>query len=432
MRKESDNIELRSEEIQDILTRPPHLIVRVGISVICSVILLLFAGCFFFKYPDIIEGEVLITTENPPVWTVAKSTGRIKELLCEDKQLVCEGDLLAVIDNSASTSDMRLLCSLLPKVQITDSIYNIPEELLMLSYELGEVQSYFSTFIRSVINYNNFLSLNLIEQERVALERQLSDRKQYIENLRKQIELKKKELTVAKATFEREELLYNKAVISKLDFETAEQSYLTQQQSMQQLQTSLSLANLETSQLLESLNKFSIQYFQEKNQLLAELKAAHRELLSSTENWGQRYFLTASQTGILTFNTFWKKNQFVNAGDKVFAIVPDDSGLLIGKIKIPSSGSGKVQLGQTVNIKLSGYPYMEYGILQAKIKNISLVSNDDYYVAEVLLGKTLRSSINKELQFTGELIGTAEVITENRNLIDRIVSPIKYLITKYL
>jgi hypothetical protein len=67
MRKESDNIELRSEEIQDILTRPPHLIVRVGISVICSVILLLFAGCFFFKYPDIIEGEVLITTENPPV-----------------------------------------------------------------------------------------------------------------------------------------------------------------------------------------------------------------------------------------------------------------------------------------------------------------------------------------------------------------------------
>jgi len=46
---------------------------------------------------------------------------------------------------------------------------------------------------------------------------------------------------------------------------------------------------------------------------------------------------------------------------------------IIGKADIPSTGIGKVKSGQTVNIKLDNYPYMEFGMIKAKIKNISLV-----------------------------------------------------------
>ena len=55
------SIELRSEEMQDILTRPPHILVRSGISVICAVIFILLTGSFFFSYPDIVTGEITIT-----------------------------------------------------------------------------------------------------------------------------------------------------------------------------------------------------------------------------------------------------------------------------------------------------------------------------------------------------------------------------------
>ena len=39
----------------------------------------------------------------------------------------------------------------------------------------------------------------------------------------------------------------------------------------------------------------------------------------------------------------------------------------IAKIKIPLEGAGKVQSGQRVNIRLDGYPYLEYGFLTGKV-----------------------------------------------------------------
>jgi len=45
--KESDKIELRSDEVQEILSRPPHSLIRYGISIICGVMLVLFVGSFF-------------------------------------------------------------------------------------------------------------------------------------------------------------------------------------------------------------------------------------------------------------------------------------------------------------------------------------------------------------------------------------------------
>ncbi|MBP9991094.1 MAG: hypothetical protein KBT45_06670 [Bacteroidales bacterium] len=45
---------LRSEEVQEILGRPPRWIVRWDIAVICAVVAGLFVGSYVIKYPDII------------------------------------------------------------------------------------------------------------------------------------------------------------------------------------------------------------------------------------------------------------------------------------------------------------------------------------------------------------------------------------------
>lgn len=425
------SIELRSDEVQEILSRPPHALVRYGISIICGVILVLFIGSFFFSYPDIVQGDVVITTENPPVWLIAKSTGKIKELLCCDKQVVDQGDLLAVIDNSASTLDVQILNRLLLNVVISDTGLFIPKELIIKPYELGEMQSNFSAFTKAAINYDNFLTLNLLNQEKTSFKRQILDRTIYSSNLQKQLEMKKRELKFSKSAYERDKLLFERKVISESAMETSELTYLNKQQELQQLQTSISLENVAFFQLKESINKLSIQYLQERNQLFSELKSAHRELIATIEKWQQTYLLIALQKGVVTFNTFWKQNQFANSGDKIFAIISHNPGKMIGKIKIASTGSGKIKIGQLVNIKVSKYPYLEFGVLQGKTRNISLVANNDLYTVEVDFPKGLHSTINKELEFTGELNGTAEIITENNSLISRILTPMKYLAKKF-
>ena len=60
--RETD-LDLRSEEVQEILGRPPRWIVRCGIAVICAIVAGLFVGSYFIKYQDVIAGLITITTE---------------------------------------------------------------------------------------------------------------------------------------------------------------------------------------------------------------------------------------------------------------------------------------------------------------------------------------------------------------------------------
>ena len=55
-----EKIELRSEEVQEILGTPPRWIVRWGITIILLVVIILFAGSYLFKYPDIIFANVVL------------------------------------------------------------------------------------------------------------------------------------------------------------------------------------------------------------------------------------------------------------------------------------------------------------------------------------------------------------------------------------
>ena len=62
----NDNIELRSEEVQEILGSSPYWIVRWGITLIAFIFLLLLAGSAIFKYPDMINASVTLTGTVPP------------------------------------------------------------------------------------------------------------------------------------------------------------------------------------------------------------------------------------------------------------------------------------------------------------------------------------------------------------------------------
>jgi HlyD family secretion protein len=429
--KESDKIELRSEEMQDILARPPHILIRSGITVISAVVLLLIIGSMFFKYPDLASGEIVITTENPPVWLTAQTSGKIKEWNCKDKQIIFPGQILAVIENSAQTQDVLQLKKQLQQCRIADSIIIIPPELKTTTYELGMVQNTYSAFLRATTEYDNFLLYNTIEQEKAALNLQISGHKHYSSNLQKQWQLKQKEKQLAKTAYEREQQLYVKGVISKAEMEAAESAYLNIRQSLQQLQTNQSSDAIESDQLQASLSKLDVQYQNERIRLLSGLKTTYSELISTVENWEQMYVLTAPLEGTVTFHAFWKDNQFVGTGEKVLAIVPRDAGDLVGRIQIPVTNSGKIKSGQRINIKVNGYPYMEYGMLQALVRSISLIPEGNIYLVEVALPQGLCTGAGKTLNFTGELTGQAEIITDERSLFSKIVSPVAYLLKNY-
>ena len=51
-------------------------------------------------------------------------------------------------------------------------------------------------------------------------------------------------------------------------------------------------------------------------------------------------------------------------------VMVSENGSVSGRMSVPSPGFGKVQVGQTVNVKLDSYPYMEYGVLREGYRTI--------------------------------------------------------------
>ncbi len=71
---------------------------------------------------------------------------------------------------------------------------------------------------------------------------------------------------------------------------------------------------------------------------------------------------------------------------------------------------------------------MEYGFLKGKVSSVSLVSNGEYYIVATELSVQLVTTNGHQLNFTGELTGKAEMVTDELSLVTRIISPLKYLI----
>ena len=90
------NIELRSEEVKDILSKIPPWLIRWGSMLFLALILLVVLGTWFIKYPDVVTAEAYLTTEHSPQKLYAKITVRIDTLMISDKQELHNNQVLAV------------------------------------------------------------------------------------------------------------------------------------------------------------------------------------------------------------------------------------------------------------------------------------------------------------------------------------------------
>ena len=269
MEKEEKDIELRCEEVQEILTRPPHALVRWGITVFFTVLALFFIGGCFFKYPDVVSAEITVTTEHPPVWIVARGNGKIKEVYGKDREQVKVGKIIAVLENPAETKDVLLLEKNLQDFCLTDSCIHstvFPEQLA-----LGSVQVAYATFIKSLTDYRNFLSLDLYEQKIEATRKELQEYRNYIKHLNRQAELDKEQVRIAETVHSREKKLFGEGLTAQSDYEEAKQAFLNKQQGQEQMMTSLSSAKIQEAQLQQNILETQMERSREANNLVATL-----------------------------------------------------------------------------------------------------------------------------------------------------------------
>lgn len=154
MSKENKEIELRSEEVQEVMGQIPAWIVRWGITILFIVVLALLVGSYFFTYPDIVETEMTLTSREPVVEVVARSSGKISELYVSNGQEVKSDAPLAVIENTAKTDDVFRLKKLLARYKEEPERLNY--YLLQDMWLLGDIQSAYMSLASKDISARDY------------------------------------------------------------------------------------------------------------------------------------------------------------------------------------------------------------------------------------------------------------------------------------
>ncbi len=102
-------LEVRSEDISEILGTPPGWLVRWGTTVVLLAFALLLLAGWVIRYPDVITARVEFTTAQPPVEVVARAEGHIEQFLVNENDTVGVGTPLVVLENAADYNDVQLL-----------------------------------------------------------------------------------------------------------------------------------------------------------------------------------------------------------------------------------------------------------------------------------------------------------------------------------
>jgi HlyD family secretion protein len=424
-----NNIELRSEEFQEILGSIPHWILRWGITLLAVIVVILLTGSAIIKYPDVIPSQMILTGSVPPAVITARSSGKLNELYAGDNQQVKAGDYLAVIDNPADTKDILSLKAWLGSLDLEqDSSLSLPEKDL----RLGNLQAVYASLYVTLFNYLEYKRLLYYPQKiELTMDRIAQYEKQY-QNLLRQQTIMREQSTLTLQQYQRDSLLHRQGVISNEELEKSKSLYLQSRLTDENMLSSIRNMQIQIAQLKESLLDTGHQDTEQVNALRTQLRSSVSQLKTEIQSWELNYVLIAPVDGKITFTNYWTTNQNVTAGEGVFTVIPSTHFQFIGKALLPIARSGKVKVGQKVNIRLENFPDNEYGILKGSVQNISLVPSQTgqtaNYTVEISLPDGLTTTYKKELPFLPNMQGQADIITEDISLLERFVLPIKKIL----
>ena len=425
MPQNNRDIEIRSEEVQEILSFVPNWMIRWGNALFLFLIVLLLTLSWFVKYPDIVIAQAVITTAVPPQKEYAKTSGKIDTLFVVDAQKVVVNQPLAIIENTANYTDIFFLKSVIDTITIQKQAFSFPLERMPILF-LGNVETSYAIFENNYIQYILNLELDPFSNESIANKVTALELKRRLGNMQSQRELNKRELEFKQKDLKRSKLLFEKGVISAKEYETKQLEYIQTERSYKNMIASISQVREAISNSKKTSKGTEISRIRQEMTLLKSVIQSFNQLKKSMKDWEMQYVFKSKMNGKVSFLNYWSQNQTVSQGDLVFTIIPSENSSFIAKLKTSAQNLGKVKIGQTVNIKLQNYSEYEFGVLKGIINNISEISNKDgFYTIDVSLPDKLITSYNKKIVFRQEMRGAAEIITEDLRLIERFFYQLK-------
>lgn len=433
-----------SGPVQEIMGSIPSWITRWGVTVIVGIVVLIIIGCCIIKYPQTVTSSISLTSENPPSDLTARYDGLLDTVCVANGQTVGSGQLIALLATPTDYGDIMSVSEVLSELtRILDDGGALLLQDNMTSYSvfyrdyrLGNLQAGWSELVRSCRAYRNWAEIDQTGTQKRLVSAQIQKNSEYYDDLLVQRKVLEQDLRYEQAGLDRDSLLMQKGAISRAEYEVSLKSWISKKGSLASFDASLTNTQLSILQLRQRLTELDIQRQTEETEHLRVIMQQAGQLQAQVDQWLEQYAVISPADGTVSLQKVWSRGQHVLVGDVIASIVPDAGEKVIGRLQVPSSGFGKVERGQTVNVRLNGFPYMEFGVLKGVVESISAVpqavstaeGNAIFYTIDVHFPDGLTSTYGKKLPMVQKMDGTADIITKDRRLIELFIDPMLSLI----
>ncbi|GAB5408260.1 MAG: HlyD family efflux transporter periplasmic adaptor subunit [Balneolaceae bacterium] len=413
------DLDILSEEVQEIIGKPPHWLVRGGIGVLFCVLALVFIAASFVQYPEIIKSELTLIAINAPKTIESRVNGKIVEVFKTDNSEVSEGEVLGWMESTANHDAVELLSSEIDSLELwanSKQSEKVKNSRVFTIQELGGLQSNMQAFSQTYSEYLLHLPGGYYDQRKGILKQEQEYTVNLLSKLERQKEIQAANYELAKKEFEAHRKLAEKGLIAELEFLKLESELSNKQLPLQQ--TESAIINNQVAQV--NKQKELLELVKQYNETFTRFHQSLFTLKSFINEWRHTYMLIAPISGSLVYAGVVQEQQMYSVGQEVFYIEPSNTGFF-GEMKISQSSYGKIEKGQQVLVRFSGYPYHEFGSVMGLIEYLSeFPVGDNLFFAKVRFPNGLETNYGKNLPPVNGMEGQVEIITQDMRLLERV------------
>ena len=392
------------------------------VSAVGTLILLVWAA--FAQVDSITRGSGRVIPSSKAQLVQPSEPAVIEEILVRGGQSVKEGQLLVLLDDAQSASELGQLQTENQRLAVRAQRLENEASGGSLGCEPGTVCAEEQRLQQARTQAARARERSLaaaIDQRR----RDLSEAQATVASLRDSVRLAREQVTML-------EPLAQQGIVPRTELLTAQRDLVDSQGRLSAAQQAAGRASAAIRQAQADLNSarldFRQQALNERSEVTTRM-AINEETIRGAEARQQRNELRAPADGIVNDVQITTEGGFVNAGEKIMQIVPVGDNLLV-EARVAPSDIAFITVGDRAIVKVTAYDFSIYGGLDGVVQQVSAdsifdeVEREAYYTVVIETDKSFIERGGQTFPIVPGMVTDVEILTGRRTILSYLLKPV--------
>ncbi len=406
--------------VENAFGRPPGWLINNGITLIFCFLAIMLIISYFVKYPDTLQMQAIIHTENAPIDVLSKQSGLIESIFVKHNEKVDSGALMVVIASPLVQKDLEEIQNLIVQLDKITQPDDLKEIFLNKDLRLGSITESYLAMAKVFDEFNHFLSITETSDNISALTKEIGQTNKLVHSLESQELTYIEAMALNEKDLNRSIFLQKEGVLADVDVEISQAKILQDRIQKENYSTGKVNHTVRIQQLKTQIQSLVSKRNTDLSNRMFDLKQSIAQLKNEIIKWEDIYVIKAPKSGIISFTRYWSKDQWLRTGDTLGTInVTSSDQNMVLEGYLPISNSGKVTIGQSAQIEVANFPSNEFGVLKAKVVEMSFLPTRNSYLIRLELVNGLNTTYNKTLDAKQNMATMVIIETKEYSLLER-------------